>query len=38
MPVGWVWILAISSVCVGLISNAVATLILDARMSGNGES
>jgi hypothetical protein len=38
MPVGWVWILTISSVCVGLISNAVATLILDARMSGNGES
>ncbi len=38
MPVGWVWILAISCVCVGLISNAAAILIIDARMSGHGES
>jgi hypothetical protein len=38
MPVGWVWILAISSMCVGFISNAAATLIIDARMGGNGQS
>lgn len=37
MPVGWVWILAISSMCVGFISNAAATLIIDARTSGNGQ-
>lgn len=38
MPVGWVWILAVSSMCVGFISNAAATLIIDARMSGHGKS
>jgi len=38
MPVGWVWILAISSMCVGFISNAAAMLIIDARMSGHGEN
>lgn len=38
MPVGWVWILAISSMCVGFISNAAATLIIDSRMGGNGQS
>ncbi len=36
MPVGWVWILAISAMCVGFISNAAATLIIDARTSGHG--
>jgi uncharacterized membrane protein len=38
MPVGWAWILATSSMCVGFISNAAATLIIDARMGGNGQS
>ncbi len=38
MPVGWAWILAVSSMCVGFISNATATLIIDARMGGNGQS
>lgn len=37
MPVGWVWILAISAMCVGFISNAAAVLIIDARTSGNGQ-
>lgn len=38
MPVGWAWILATSSMCVGFISNAAAILIIDARMGGNGQS
>jgi len=33
MPVGWVWIMAISSMCLGFISNAAAILIIDKRMS-----
>lgn len=33
LPVGWVWILAISTMCLGFISNAAATLIIDRRMS-----
>ena len=37
MPVGWVWILAISSLCVGFISNSTAMLIIDGRTSGNGQ-
>ncbi|MGB2906434.1 MAG: hypothetical protein WBB73_05005 [Candidatus Aminicenantaceae bacterium] len=37
MPVGWIWILAISALCVGFISNAAAVLIFDARTSGNGQ-
>jgi len=38
ISVGWVWFLALSSVFLGFISNAIATLVLDARMSGHGES
>ncbi len=38
MPVGWVWILAVSSMCVGFICSSAATLIYDARMSGHGQS
>jgi hypothetical protein len=37
MPVGWVWILAVSALCIGYISNASAVLIIDARTSGNGQ-
>jgi len=38
IPAGWVWFLAISSLLVGFISNAVSYLVMDARMSGNGQS
>jgi len=38
ISVGWMWFLALSSVFLGFISNAIATLVLDARMSGHGES
>jgi hypothetical protein len=38
ISVGWMWFLALSSLLLGFISNAIATLVLDARMSGNGES
>lgn len=38
ISVGWVWFLALSSVFLGFVSNAIATLVLDARMSGHGES
>ncbi len=38
MPVGWVWFLALSSVYVGYISHALATLVLDLRLSGHGKS
>ena len=37
MPVGWVWILAVSALCIGYISNASAMLIYDARTSGDGQ-
>ena len=37
ISVGWMWFLALSSLFLGLISNAIATLVLDARMSGHGE-
>lgn len=33
MPVGWVWILAISSMCLGFVANSAAYLIFDKRMS-----
>jgi len=36
--VGWMWFLALTSLFLGLISNAIATLVLDARMSGHGKS
>jgi hypothetical protein len=38
IPVGWVWFLALSSLLVGFISNAIAYLVIDARMSGHGKS
>ena len=38
IPVGWVWFLALSSLLVGFISNAIAYLVIDARMSGHGQS
>jgi hypothetical protein len=38
IPLGWLWFIALSSVLVGFISNAIAYLIIDARMSGHGES
>lgn len=38
IPVGWVWFLALSSLLVGFISNAIAFLVVDARMSGDGQS
>ncbi len=38
IPVGWVWFLALSSLLVGFISNAIAYLAIDARMSGHGQS
>ncbi len=38
ISVGWMWFLALSSLFVGFISNAIATLFLDAKMSGHGES
>jgi len=37
ISVGWMWFLALSSLFLGFISNAIATLVLDARMSGHGE-
>jgi len=37
MPVGWVWFLAIAGFCVGHMGQSFATLILDKRMSGDGE-
>ena len=38
ISVGWMWFLALTSLFLGLISNAIATLVLDARMSGHGKS
>jgi hypothetical protein len=38
ISVGWMWFLALSSVFLGFISNAIAILVLDARMSGHGQS
>jgi len=38
ISVGWMWFLALSSVFLGFFSIAVSTLVLDARMSGHGES
>jgi hypothetical protein len=38
MPIGWVWLLGITTYFMGFVSHAVATLILYERMSGNGES
>lgn len=38
MPVGWVWLLGITTYFMGFVSHAIATLVLYARMSGDGES
>jgi hypothetical protein len=38
MPIGWVWLLGITTYFMGFVSHAVATLILYERMSGDGES
>ncbi|MBN1273190.1 MAG: DUF2178 domain-containing protein [Candidatus Aminicenantes bacterium] len=38
MPVGWVWVMALSGLCVGFISNSGAILLLDRKMSGHAES
>jgi hypothetical protein len=37
MPVGWMWFIGVSSFCLGYISQAAATLILDSKMGGNGQ-
>lgn len=38
MPVGWVWLLGITTYFMGFVSHAIATLVLYTRMSGHGES
>ena len=38
IPVGWVWLLGITTYFMGFVSHAIATLVLYARMSGHGES
>ena len=38
MPIGWVWLLGITTYFMGFVSHAVATLFLYERMSGDGES
>jgi len=38
MPVGWVWLLGITTYFMGFVSHAIATLVLYARMSGHGQS
>ena len=38
MPVGWVWLLGITTYFMGFVSHAIATLVIYGRMSGNGES
>jgi hypothetical protein len=38
MPVGWVWLLGITTYFMGFISHAIATLVLYGRMSGDGKS
>jgi hypothetical protein len=38
MPVGWVWLLGITTYFMGFVSHAIATLVLYGRMSGDGES
>jgi hypothetical protein len=38
MPIGWVWLLGITTYFMGFVSHAIATLILYERMSGDGES
>jgi len=38
MPVGWVWLLGITTYFMGFVSHAIATLVLYTRMSGHGQS
>lgn len=38
LPIGWVWLLGITTYFMGFVSHAIATLILYERMSGDGES
>lgn len=38
MPIGWVWLLGITTYFTGFVSHAIATLVLYERMSGDGES
>lgn len=38
MPVGWVWLLGITTYFMGFVSHAIATLVLYSRMSGHGQS
>jgi hypothetical protein len=38
MPIGWVWLLGITTYFMGFVSHAIATLVLYGRMSGDGES
>ena len=36
VPVGWLWFMAYGTMCLGLITNALAVLILDGRTGWNG--
>ena len=38
VPVGWMWFLAYTSTFLGMVTHAVATLILDARGGGDGQA
>lgn len=38
LPIGWVWLLGITTYFMGFVSHSIATLILYERMSGDGES
>ncbi len=38
MPIGWVWLLGITTYFMGFVSHAIATLVFYGRMSGDGES
>jgi len=36
LPVGWMWFLAYATACFGLLGQAIATLIVHRKLSGNG--
>ena len=36
LPIGWLWFLAYITACFGLLAQAIATLIVCRKMSGNG--
>ncbi len=38
MPIGWVWLLGITTYFMGFVSHAIATIVLYGRMSGDGKS